>query len=39
MTTDFEKFEIYTLEKAEMNAIKGGGHYEWIDDELVYVLD
>jgi len=39
MEPDEEKPKSCVLEKAEMETIKGGGHYEWIDGELVYVLD
>ena len=35
----FENPQITILEKDEMEEITGGWHYEWIDGELVYVLD
>ena len=34
-----ENPEIPVLEKAEMEAITGGAHYEWRNGELVYVQD
>ena len=39
METLLENPEIFILDEAEMEAIAGGSHYEWIDGELVFVQD
>jgi len=39
LETNYEEFGVLVLDENEMRDVDGGDHYEWRNDQLVFIKD